>query len=113
MGKEKSWSSLFGSWGIELARTSSFALAFHRFSDMPDQTLKDAVALLDIEEQDALELICREKSLLDVAVTGPPIYADARGVNARTHKLRRDRDRFCLHSIVTCIIDTCNNHKEN
>jgi hypothetical protein len=72
--------------GIEFVRPASFARAFDGLGNVPDKAFEDRVALIDIDEQDPLEFIRREKPLFDVSVTGSPINADARSVFAWPHK---------------------------
>jgi hypothetical protein len=82
---------------------------------VPLKTLEDRVAFLDVQKQDSLELVGREKALVDVAVAGPPVDADTWGILARAHKFGRDQRGgvdFVPMAIITRIICTSNNLAE-
>jgi hypothetical protein len=104
--------SFGSSLGIEFVRPASFARAFDGLGNVPDKAFEDRVALIDIDEQDPLEFIRREKPLFDVSVTGSPINGDARSVFAWPHKFRRDRDRLGVHSYYCAYITTRYNTRD-
>jgi hypothetical protein len=59
-----------------LSVSSRFSGSFDRFWNVPNEALKDVLALFDIQKQDALELVSREKTFLNVSVARSPVDAN-------------------------------------